>query len=79
MSTTTAPDRRTRYQQTRDRFGCACPTPSLCICLDYCECGAMRGDHEYDYATDTGPSWGVSLVEGSTCRGFVVDEEREGE
>jgi len=52
-----------------------------CTCIDVCECGHVRSQHDFDYATDTGPDYGgcdVQIHEDGrtcTCAKFVQSEE----
>ena len=47
-----------------------CPL-SLCACIDICECGHLRCQHDYDYGTDTGSSWG-------SCEAPACEDEPNG-
>jgi hypothetical protein len=53
-----------RHQDWRRHCRGGCPV-NLCSCIDICECGHFRIQHDYDYATDTGSSWG--MCEASEC------------
>lgn len=57
-----------------------CPV-KLCSCIDVCECGHFRSQHDFDYATDTGSSYGACEAQTSDfghtcpCDKFTHDEE----
>jgi hypothetical protein len=62
--------RKRRRAQWNAKCGCSGPL-DLCQCVDVCTfCGHLRIEHDHDYATDTGPSWGGCDMRDCRCKEF---------